>query len=1786
ETYDRWVAWAAENILSLAAGLLVSAALIATGSVSPEMFWQAGFLAAWPIFFILHFAQMLWKGRAPPKGIWIPALLIAGVNAALLLTPLSLPIIFIASFVIHWWANQILSRTEISFKQYLRGVFVRPWREFTWENIWNPRRFLLLRHNNLKPDKTPDYMKIIPRIIGLVLMYGSILSLPLLAAVHLPVLGPDPVMTGITAVAVPLLMAAAGFIGLHMAYNALTPWAQLATEAEYDPVYGERMYQTMPHRISFGIVGSSIENIQKALEFVKKEMAQFPGQHKPGRIILGVTDAGLLANLPADLVNECHIVVSEKADTSDLLFKFRDKAFYADNATILSVISDEMPYRSGDMVKNIKALMYHNKPSVISSAGRKPSSPVSGAFPVDLTFYTDAHYVRARHAEESFLDQIRPYLIVNQNAAHANRVVLDALPAKAFSDESRWKKSDASTHLLTRVHEQEGGEFLISDSRILVFEPHADDAVLGAGILLKRWLSRNNRLWVYNFTSRNEHDYWPQNEEMRDFENRLAFQRIREIVEKETGPVEPIGHQTLDFTRPDAAAAQLQLELEIKKVLRALESRQPDAIVVPAEEDTHRHHIRMRELVLLAAKQYVRNTGKRIRIYSVPLFSSESKAYKQTNRTVLLSPEEQEEKRYVLDAYLSQGEYVQGVRYAQWIGKNRERTGGLQNECFLEEELSPETAQKDAPEVWNMRKSGLGGLEIQTVLGGKEFRVGFDGESGRIEIYQEGFKDGIPPISVIDEILNRLLEQIMSLDPRRDMVFERRWLKNPELADPLHELTGLLQQYGELQGIPALDHPTVVAGLKVLFEKISGEVEEIKLRQGLLDQKINLDSDIYEQRLRQSQKLIIGIPSHNSGPVIAEKLKNIAGEIRRFPETWRAWEIELVICVNGRPAGLDAMARETAMQIPADMFAGIKNPLKITIIKSLYPNQGNAMNEIHTYARRSQGTIIFETDDDVHLETGSMTTMITSLLSIEKKALVSSRYYWRRRPLPELYQESLDGLQSNPFTRIMPGKILAVLAQLAVPMKSLWQEIAIFRMRPDIPFSPQDVMGAANVTWTDHFIGLPYWIRQTDVWWRYRYAPFARVEDKARSSGVAARSLGYYLSKRPRSVYGYHDDINYVFSNARRREQKEGYIHYLQNMRETGLGSLAVRDKLFLFLSIFFFEGSTWLISHFGWIFRSPIFIWNASERGADARPIAPGQGLLPLRAAEPGCPWQKLEITSRSATYFGFGAEGISSMQVLLQPAPALPAEQALAENFQNRMRQILEAAQVDEHHRPVIPALHMDSLLDQFGHLDGQKHSRSFSEKTLRVFSALYAIPDVRAAEIMEWYGIDQEELISIYRFIRGQTVFQELFRAHPVYRNFYHRMRGLLADADFVQTVLDRTTEYPQNLEIHPSPAPCNSNCLFCYNHGHRYYEEAKAGIKPLPVDLWLKVIDEGARHGLRRLDIVGGFEPLMTLDSTLAIIERAKAKGIEIRLFTNGISLDPQNAEMIRILGEVDHLYVSMRGITYDTYRKVAGVSEDDFHNIFRGVEILAQEKKKQHSGIKISFLINHLNYHELEDMLMFAKKTGSVSVGLSTDNVEGMQHFTPRQVQEVQSALVRVMRDIEKGVFKPMEISFNDTLLKLWATCKQELPPIYQYQLRDPRQCLSRFFEPTVNPFGKIFHCCALAQPKYEMRPFDQITPRNLLGDAVRNSWKKDLQVGKCRKCNPASLSGIMALEKFSDDAAAGIALNMQPFDETAEKEGKAVQEPEVGQTIVLPLAPRGGLMPWLRAIFVRLGMKG
>ncbi|MCD4813591.1 hypothetical protein K8S19_07865 [bacterium] len=104
KTYDRWVAWVAENSLALGLGGAVAVIAGAVIGLDVSQMLNLGYVLAWPVFFGLHYIKA--DGERAPPANRIIAGVIAIINLSFMLTSVSLPVIVLGSFMTHFIANQ------------------------------------------------------------------------------------------------------------------------------------------------------------------------------------------------------------------------------------------------------------------------------------------------------------------------------------------------------------------------------------------------------------------------------------------------------------------------------------------------------------------------------------------------------------------------------------------------------------------------------------------------------------------------------------------------------------------------------------------------------------------------------------------------------------------------------------------------------------------------------------------------------------------------------------------------------------------------------------------------------------------------------------------------------------------------------------------------------------------------------------------------------------------------------------------------------------------------------------------------------------------------------------------------------------------------------------------------------------------------------------------------------------------------------------------------------------------------------------------------------------------------------------------------------------------------------------------------------------------------------------------------------------------------------------------------------------------------------------------------
>jgi hypothetical protein len=117
-TYNLKIAPWLENIISYLGGALFAVAVyIATGDIN--LTFISGNIITWLLFMLGHFVSEEGKLRAPPREIFIPALMIGGINFSLtfilplfISTSLLLPALIITSILVHFIVN--LMRLELT----------------------------------------------------------------------------------------------------------------------------------------------------------------------------------------------------------------------------------------------------------------------------------------------------------------------------------------------------------------------------------------------------------------------------------------------------------------------------------------------------------------------------------------------------------------------------------------------------------------------------------------------------------------------------------------------------------------------------------------------------------------------------------------------------------------------------------------------------------------------------------------------------------------------------------------------------------------------------------------------------------------------------------------------------------------------------------------------------------------------------------------------------------------------------------------------------------------------------------------------------------------------------------------------------------------------------------------------------------------------------------------------------------------------------------------------------------------------------------------------------------------------------------------------------------------------------------------------------------------------------------------------------------------------------------------------------------------------------------------
>jgi MoaA/NifB/PqqE/SkfB family radical SAM enzyme len=129
--------------------------------------------------------------------------------------------------------------------------------------------------------------------------------------------------------------------------------------------------------------------------------------------------------------------------------------------------------------------------------------------------------------------------------------------------------------------------------------------------------------------------------------------------------------------------------------------------------------------------------------------------------------------------------------------------------------------------------------------------------------------------------------------------------------------------------------------------------------------------------------------------------------------------------------------------------------------------------------------------------------------------------------------------------------------------------------------------------------------------------------------------------------------------------------------------------------------------------------------------------------------------------------------------------------------------------------------------------------------------------------------------------------------------------------------RVPDFPRTIQIQTFTG-CNADCIFC-PYGETYTTQPKGRMS---VELFRRIVDEAAAHGVRRISPYLMNEPLMDRDMFERIrYINEKIPDCKVVVTTNGHFLTPPVVDKILEMGDGIHkLYVSFQGIDKEAYEK--------------------------------------------------------------------------------------------------------------------------------------------------------------------------------------------------------------------------------------------------------------------------
>ena len=328
-------------------------------------------------------------------------------------------------------------------------------------------------------------------------------------------------------------------------------------------------------------------------------------------------------------------------------------------------------------------------------------------------------------------------------------------------------------------------------------------------------------------------------------------------------------------------------------------------------------------------------------------------------------------------------------------------------------------------------------------------------------------------------------------------------------------------------------------------------------------------------------------------------------------------------------------------------------------------------------------------------------------------------------------------------------------------------------------------------------------------------------------------------------------------------------------------------------------------------------------------------------------------------------------------------------------------------------------------------------------------------------------------------------------------------------------------PWTLEVYPT-LRCNLDCSFCDTT-----ERHQPARGELPVARWLELLEEAAALGAKRLMVLGGGEPMISL-ATMPLLRRAKALGLEGMLTTNGTLMPrPLLAELVEI--GWDEVHFSVDGAEAATHDRLRGRPGAFRKTILAACQLRRLRGERPFPRIALHSVLTRENWRETGAILKLAAALGAFRV-----DVDALVAYRPEQQQ-------LALTEADKEAFQqqlPGWIALADSLalpttlpnflggraLERGATA----PAVPTGTGLAAAPCLKAWHHLTIQADGRLSPCCVLAGEGESLATGSLAARWNSspMLEGVRAGMRRGKPTGRCAECSENILAHERAIRAW------------------------------------------------------------